>query len=199
VETHSKYADLSNVARDIFSLILHGVGVEASFSLGRDGICWRQAKNTGRTHSEKVILRKFAQAKDRILEGNNRVSDSMNTENDSEMQKEVEVRKLHRMAKVHDCLEMSQGSQNLRSTQKESHAQNAQIAAVGYISNTNEIVVASWPLLQNDCSAAVKLSERSSLPPALSAKHLSREGIQILIVSRIRIINHLLQGYFKCQ
>jgi len=33
-ETHSKYADLSNVARDIFSIIPHGVGVEASFSLG---------------------------------------------------------------------------------------------------------------------------------------------------------------------
>jgi len=33
-ETHSKYAHLSNVARDIFSIIPHGVGVEASFSLG---------------------------------------------------------------------------------------------------------------------------------------------------------------------
>ena len=28
-ETHSKYADLSNVARDIISIIPHGVGVEA--------------------------------------------------------------------------------------------------------------------------------------------------------------------------
>jgi hypothetical protein len=33
-EMYSKYADLSNVARDIFSIIPHGVGVEASFSLG---------------------------------------------------------------------------------------------------------------------------------------------------------------------
>jgi len=33
-ETHSMSADLSNVARDIFSIISHGVGVEASFSLG---------------------------------------------------------------------------------------------------------------------------------------------------------------------
>jgi len=32
-ETHSKYADVSNVARDIFSLIPHGVGVEARFPL----------------------------------------------------------------------------------------------------------------------------------------------------------------------
>jgi len=33
-ETHSKYTDLSNVARDIFFIIPHGIGVEASFSLG---------------------------------------------------------------------------------------------------------------------------------------------------------------------
>jgi hypothetical protein len=40
-ETQSKYADLSNVARHIFSVIPHGVEVEASFSLGRDVIGWR--------------------------------------------------------------------------------------------------------------------------------------------------------------
>jgi hypothetical protein len=33
-ETHLKYTDLSNVARDIFSIIPHGVRVEASFFLG---------------------------------------------------------------------------------------------------------------------------------------------------------------------
>jgi hypothetical protein len=38
VEAHSKYADLSNVACDIFSVRPHGVGVEASFSLGQDVI-----------------------------------------------------------------------------------------------------------------------------------------------------------------
>jgi len=46
-ETHSKYADISNVARNIFSIIPHGVRVEASFSLGRDNIGWRQSKTTG--------------------------------------------------------------------------------------------------------------------------------------------------------
>jgi len=40
-ETHSKYADLSNVARKIFSIIPHGVGVEASNSLRHDVIGWR--------------------------------------------------------------------------------------------------------------------------------------------------------------
>jgi len=48
-ETHSKYADLCNVTRNIFSIIPHGVRVEASFSLGRDGIGWRQSNTTGET------------------------------------------------------------------------------------------------------------------------------------------------------
>jgi len=48
-ETHSKYADLSNVARNIFSIRPHGVEVEANFSLGRDGIGWGQSKTTGKT------------------------------------------------------------------------------------------------------------------------------------------------------
>ena len=46
-ETQSKYTNPSNVARDIFSILPHGVGVEASFSLGRDVIGWRQSKTTG--------------------------------------------------------------------------------------------------------------------------------------------------------
>jgi hypothetical protein len=33
-ETHPKYADLSNVVHNIFSIIPRGVGVEASYSLG---------------------------------------------------------------------------------------------------------------------------------------------------------------------
>jgi hypothetical protein len=73
------------------------------------------------------------------------------------------------MAKVHDFLEMWQGSQNLRATQKESRAQNKQMTAVGYISDTEEIVKSSWSLCQHDGAAVLKLSERSPLPPALSA------------------------------
>jgi len=42
-ETLSKYADLSNVAHDIFSIIPHDVRVEATFSVGRDVINWRQS------------------------------------------------------------------------------------------------------------------------------------------------------------
>jgi len=105
-ETHSKYIDLSNVARGIFSIIPHGVGVEASLSLGRDGIRWRQSKTTCETLREEVVVRQFAQANNAILTGTDQELDNANTENDSQMKKEAEERKLHRMAKVHDFLEM---------------------------------------------------------------------------------------------
>jgi len=110
-ETHSKYSDLSNVALDIFSIIPHGVGVEARFSLGRDVIGWRQSKTTGETLHEKAVVRQFAQANNGILAGTYPDLDTMNTENDSETKKEAEEKKLHRMAKVQDFLEMWQGSQ----------------------------------------------------------------------------------------
>jgi len=130
-ETHSKYADLSNMARDIFSILPHGVGVEASFSLGRDVIGCMQSKTTGETLREKVVVRQLAPANNGILAGTDPELDTPNTENDSEMKKEVEERKLYRMAKVHDFLEMWQGRQNLRATQKESRAQNKQMTAIG--------------------------------------------------------------------
>jgi len=93
------------------------------------------------------------------------------------------------MAKVHDFLEMWQGSQNLRVTQKESQAKNKQMTAIGYISDTEEIVKASWSLFQHDGAAAVKLSETSPLPPALSAKELPGGQTQILNVCHSRRIN----------
>jgi len=103
-ETSSKYADLTNVACDMISIIPHGVGVEASFSLGRDVIGWRKSKTTGETLCEKVVVRQFARANNRTLAGTDPELDTTNTENDYEMKKEAEERKLHRIAKVHDFL-----------------------------------------------------------------------------------------------
>jgi hypothetical protein len=60
----------------------------------------------------------------------------MITGNDSEMKKEAEQRQLQRMPKVHDILEMWQGSQNLPGSQNESRAQNKPMTAVGCISDT---------------------------------------------------------------
>jgi len=190
-ETHSKYADLSNVARDIFSIIPHGVGVEASFSLAWDVIGWRQSKTTGKTVRKKVVIRQFARANNGILAGTDPELDTTNTENNSDLKKEAKERKLHTMAKVHNFLEMWQGSQNLRAAQKESGAQNKQMTAVGYISDTAEIVRASWSLFHHDGAAAFKLSERSPLPPALSVKNLPGGQTRILNVRRIRRINFM--------
>jgi hypothetical protein len=58
-ETHSKYAYLSNVACNIFSIVPHGVGVKASFSLLRDVIGWRQSKTTCEMLREKVVVRQI--------------------------------------------------------------------------------------------------------------------------------------------
>jgi len=66
-ETHSKYTDFTNVACDIFSIIPHSVGVDASYSLGRDVICWRKSKATGKTLREKIVVRQFAPCNIRIL------------------------------------------------------------------------------------------------------------------------------------
>jgi len=104
------------------------------------------------------------------LTGTDPELDTANTESHSEMKKEAEERKLHRMAKVHEFLEMWQGSQNLPAIQKESRAQNKQKTAVGYISDTEEIVKASWSLFHHNGAAAFKLSQRYPLPPPVSAK-----------------------------
>jgi hypothetical protein len=88
-ETHSKYADLSNAARDIFSIIPHGDRVEASFSLRRDVIGWRQSKTTCQTLRETVVVSLFARANKGNLAGTDQELDTMNTDNDLEMKKEA--------------------------------------------------------------------------------------------------------------
>jgi hypothetical protein len=60
---------------------------------------------------------------------------------------------------------------------------------VEYISDTEEIVKASWSLFQHDGAAAFTWSERSSLPPPLSAKDLPGGQTPIFNVRRIRRIN----------
>jgi hypothetical protein len=70
----------------------------------------------------------------------------MSTEPNLELKKEAEERTLHRMAKVHDFLDMWQGSQNLHATQVESRPQNKQMSAIGYLSDIEDIVITSLPL-----------------------------------------------------
>jgi hypothetical protein len=64
-----------------------------------------------------------------------------------------------------------------------------QMTAIGFISDNPVIITACWSLFQHDGAAAFKLSERSPLPPALSAKDLPGGQTQILNVHQIRRIN----------
>ena len=124
------------------------------------------------------------------MAGNDPALDTTAAENDIELKREAEERNLPRMAKVHDFWEMWHGSQNLRATQKESHAQNNQMTAIGYISDSEEIVKPSWSNFQHDGAAAFKLSERLPLPPALSANGLPAVQTQVINVCCINRIDH---------
>jgi hypothetical protein len=131
------------VARNIFSIVPHGVRLEASFSLREDVISWRQSNPTGKTIHEKVIARKCAQTNDSSWASGNPVSDKTNTENSSETVEDVEERTSARNAKVHKILEMWQGSQNLHAIAKKSCAQNKLMTAIRYILDAAEVVRAS--------------------------------------------------------
>jgi hypothetical protein len=89
-----------------------------------------------------------------------------------EIKREAEDTQLNRLGTILPILEMWQGSQNLLTTQKESRTKSKQMTAVGYISDIEVILQASWPLYKHDIMAAFKLSGRSPLPPALSEKNL---------------------------
>jgi len=160
------------VARHISSTIPHGVGMEASFSPGRDVTGWTQSKTRCKTLCENVVLRHCAQPNNRSLAADDQVLDTTSTDDDMEIKREEEQRKLHRMAKVHDVLEMCQGNENLGATQKESCTRNIQMTAIGFISDTEVIVKACWSNFQHDGAAAFKLSERLPLPQGMSAKDL---------------------------
>jgi hypothetical protein len=98
-ETQSKYAYLSNVACDIFSIILPGVGVEACFSLWQVIIGWGQSTTTGKIVPEQLVVTHFTRANNGILAGDCPVLDTTETENYLELKKAAEEKILHRMAR----------------------------------------------------------------------------------------------------
>jgi hypothetical protein len=152
-------------------------------------IGWRQSKTKGETHREQVLVRQFARANSGLLAGDDLVLDPDSTDNDMQMKREAEEKTLHRMAKVNNFLEMWQGSQTLQATEKKSHTQNNQMIAVGYFSDTEEIVTASWSNFHHKCAAAFKLSEKSPVPPALPTNDLPSRQSQVLNVRRIKRID----------
>jgi len=190
-EKHFKYADLSNVARDVFSIRPHGVGMEANFSIWWDVIGWWQSKTTGETIRHRVVVRQFPRANNQIVAVDDRALDTTNTEHNLELKTKAEERTLHRMAKNHYFLETQQGCQNIHATQKDFHDQTKQMTAIGYISDTEEIVKMSWSNFQHDGATAFQLSDRSPVPPALSAKNLPGGRTQLFNVCHItRIDRH---------
>jgi hypothetical protein len=85
-------------------------------------IGWRQSKTTGETLHEKVLIWQFARFDDGLLSGEDPECDPTSAFNDMEMKREAEQKKLYRIAKVYNFVEIWQGSHNLRATQQESHA-----------------------------------------------------------------------------
>jgi len=105
-ESHSQYADLTNVACDIFWNIPHGVRVKASVSLGRDVIGCGRSKTTGVTFRKKVLVRQFTWPNNGILAGDDPESAKTITDNNLDMKWEAEQMTSHRMAMVNNHLEM---------------------------------------------------------------------------------------------
>jgi len=124
----------------------------------------------GRTQHKTVGERQCARANNRLFASDDLALNMMNTDNDLEMEREVEQKKLPKMAKVHNVLEMWQGSQNLHAKQNESRAQNQDMTAVEYISDTEKIVKTSWSYFQHDGADAFKLLGISPVPAGSSAK-----------------------------
>jgi hypothetical protein len=123
-------------------MIPHSVGADATISRGQDVIVWR--------HCAASIKR--------IMGGDNPVSDTTVTQINSEMKSDVVKRIWHLMTKVHDISEISQGSRNLRATQKDTCTQSQQMTAVGYNLHMEGIVKAFWSFFQHNGVVAFKLS-----------------------------------------
>jgi len=66
-----------------------------------------------RPFQKKVIVWQSARANNMMLVGINLELHSNNTENNSKMKNDAVQMKLHRFAKVHNYLQMKQGSQNI--------------------------------------------------------------------------------------
>ena len=112
----SIYADLKNMARNTFSIIPHRVAVEASVSLWRGVIGWRQSKTRVKTLRKEVGVSHFTLANTGPFPGENPALDTTNTDSNLEEKSEAKQMKLYRMAKVQDVLEMWRGSRNLCAT-----------------------------------------------------------------------------------
>jgi len=116
------------------------------------------------------------------LSCNNPAFGTLKTENNCKVKRVAEERKSPRMAKVHNFLERWQCSQTICAMQEESHTQNKNITATGYISDTAEIIKAFCTNGQLDGVAGFELPERPPLPPVSSATTLPGRRTQLINV-----------------
>jgi len=124
------------------------------------------------------------------MAGNYTACYNIETDNDLELIHEGEERKLLSMARVHNNFEMWQGSQNIHATLTASCGQNKQMTAVGYIAHTKQVIKASWSNFQHHGVAALTLSDKSPLPPAVSGKDIHGGQTPVLTVRLIKRLNH---------
>jgi hypothetical protein len=90
--------------------------VEAGYSLRRDVIGWRQLKTIGKIIRKKVVCRQFARANNGLRAGDHPILDPISPDTEIEKKREPVEKKLDRMVKVHDLLDVLQGTQILRAT-----------------------------------------------------------------------------------
>lgn len=103
------------------------------------------------------------------------------------------------MAKVYYFLAMSQGSQNSSAIRKDTRAQNKEMTAIWYNSNSEAIDKASWSTIPLDGLAEFKLLERLPLPRAWFPVDFARGWTQVSNVHRPKtIVHHRAESDWHC-
>ena len=150
--TMGEYRDLARMARDIFSVMPHGVGVEASFSLGRDVISWRQSRTTGVTLQQKVVVRQWARSNNGILPED--IANQLLPSSSDDEQRKREDQRLDRLATLRDFLLFKKESDNLRSMQKKLKGKDVSVSGLGYISDQDDGREEDWHQFAHDGNQA---------------------------------------------
>ena len=148
------YRDLARMARDIFSVMPHGVGVEASFSLGRDVISWRQSRTKAATLQQKVVVRQWARSNDGFLP--DEVKKSLEGDNDEDERQKKEDERLNQLASMRDFLMFKKESQNRRSMQKKLKGKDVAVSGLGYISDEDDGWDEKWSSFDHDGNTAFR-------------------------------------------
>ena len=154
----TEYAPLARMARDIFSVIPHGVGVEASLSLGRDVVGWRQCRTSGDTLQKKVIVRQFARSNPGIVAGA-----GASLENDAaagQNEQKEEDKKLLQLAGIAGHIHFRRVRKERKKAKQQWTNKESEFT---YISDTEEISGSGWGAFK-DCGTEV-FHEENGPPP----------------------------------